>query len=236
MGRAGPAGRCCRVGSLRAALEPLRTRGGGREKGAESGFQPLWTRGRAQGTSLWPGQTGQRPGPCKPRPRGCAQRRGAGAPFALPRARARAPEAEAERTAGSMSEPGEPERALRRRLPRRLPRRRGDVYVNMKTDFRAQLSRCQKLLAPGGGCAEICIHGLGLAINRAINIALQLEAAGGGALRLAANTSTVELADGAEPEGDADPDADEPLARTRHNSAIHIRVSRADAADAAAAP
>ncbi|KAJ6654940.1 hypothetical protein lerEdw1_006411 [Lerista edwardsae] len=121
-----------------------------------------------------------------------------------------------------MSEPGEPERALRRRLPRR----RGDIYVNMKTDFRAQLSRCQKLLAPGGGCAELCIHGLGLAINRAINIALQLEAAGGGALCLAANTSTVELADGAEPEGDAD----EPLARTRHNSAIHIRVCRAAAA------
>ncbi|XP_026582067.1 ribonuclease P protein subunit p20 [Pseudonaja textilis] len=126
-----------------------------------------------------------------------------------------------------MAEPGppsEPERALRRRLPCRLPRRRGDIYVNMKTDFRAQLSRCQKLLAPGGGgCLEICIHGLGLAINRAINIALQLEAAGGGALRLAANTSTVQLTDAAEPEGDRD----EPLGQARHNSAIHIRVLRA---------
>ncbi|XP_058037634.1 ribonuclease P protein subunit p20 [Ahaetulla prasina] len=125
-----------------------------------------------------------------------------------------------------MAEPGppsEPERALRRRLPRRLPRRRSDIYVNMKTDFRAQLSRCQKLLAPGGGCAELCIHGLGLAINRAINIALQLEATGGGSLRLAANTSTVQLADAAEPEGDRD----EPLARARHNSAIHIRILRA---------
>ncbi|XP_015668628.1 ribonuclease P protein subunit p20 [Crotalus tigris] len=122
-----------------------------------------------------------------------------------------------------MAEPSEPERALRRRLPRRLPRRRGDVYVNMRTDFRAQLGRCQKLLAPGGGCAELCIHGLGLAIPRAINIALQLEAAGGGALRLAANTSTVQLADGAEPEGDRE----EPLTRARHNSAIHIRVLRA---------
>ncbi|XP_054851204.1 ribonuclease P protein subunit p20 [Eublepharis macularius] len=123
--------------------------------------------------------------------------------------------------------PTEAERALRRRLPRRLPRRRSDVYVNMKTDFKAQLSRCQKLLAPGagggGGCAELCIHGLGLAINRAINIALQLEATGGGALRLAAHTSTVELADAAEPEGDSD----EPQARTRNNSAIHIRVCRA---------
>ncbi|KAH0626049.1 hypothetical protein JD844_000752 [Phrynosoma platyrhinos] len=118
--------------------------------------------------------------------------------------------------------PTETEYALRRRLPRRLPRRRSDIYVNMKTDFKAQLSRCQKLLAPGTGCPEICIHGLGLAINRAINIALQLEATGGGSLRLAANTSTVELADVAEPEGDSD----EPMARTRNNSAIHIRVCR----------
>ncbi|CAI5791573.1 P subunit p20 [Podarcis lilfordi] len=124
-----------------------------------------------------------------------------------------------------MSEPGPPtqtEYALRRRLPRRLPRRRSDIYINMKTDFKAQLSRCQKLLAPGSGCPEICIHGLGLAINRAINIALQLEATGSGSLCLAANTSTVELADVAEPEGDSD----EPLARTRNNSAIHIRVCR----------
>nr|XP_020655482.1 ribonuclease P protein subunit p20 [Pogona vitticeps] len=124
-----------------------------------------------------------------------------------------------------MSEPAPPsetEYALRRRLPRRLPRRRSDIYVNMKTDFKAQLSRCQKLLGPGSGYSEICIHGLGLAINRAINIALQLEAAGGGSLLLAANTSTVELADVAEPEGDND----EPLARTRNNSAIHIRVCR----------
>ncbi|KAJ7313283.1 hypothetical protein JRQ81_004568 [Phrynocephalus forsythii] len=130
-----------------------------------------------------------------------------------------------------MSEPAPPpsetEYALRRRLPRRLPRRHSDIYVNMKTDFKAQLSRCQKLLGlggsgGGGGCSEICIHGLGLAINRAINIALQLEAGGGGSLVLSANTSTVELADVAEPEGDSD----EPMGRTRNNSAIHIRVCR----------
>ncbi|XP_043393550.1 ribonuclease P protein subunit p20 [Chelonia mydas] len=130
-------------------------------------------------------------------------------------------------TGRPMAEPAPPaaELALRRRLPPRLPRRPGDVYVNMKTDFKAQLSRCQKLLGPAGGCAEICIHGLGLAINRAINIALQLQAAGAGALRLAANTSTVELADGLEPQGDED--GRPPLARARNNSAIHIRVCRA---------
>ncbi|XP_061921363.1 ribonuclease P protein subunit p20 isoform X1 [Entelurus aequoreus] len=113
------------------------------------------------------------------------------------------------------------EYTLRKRLPRKLPKRRNDVYVNMKTDFRAQLARCQKLL-DGGGHREICVHGLGLAINRAINIALQLQASSQGALQLAANTSTVELVDDLEPE---DPDeAGEPLTRTRNNSAIHIKV------------
>ncbi|XP_077169685.1 ribonuclease P protein subunit p20 [Paroedura picta] len=123
----------------------------------------------------------------------------------------------------------ETEPALRRRRrllrpPSRLARRRGDVFVNMQTDFRAQLSRCQKLLlgpSPGG---EICIHGLGLAIHRAINIALQLEAAAGGALRLDAHTSTVQLAPLAEPDGDADAP---PAPQARHNSAIHIRLRRA---------
>ncbi|PWA32920.1 hypothetical protein CCH79_00015539 [Gambusia affinis] len=100
------------------------------------------------------------------------------------------------------------EYTLRKRLPRKLPKRRNDVYVNMKTDFRAQLARCQKLL-DGGGHREICVHGLGLAINRAINIALQLQASSQGALQLAANTSTVELIDDLEPE---DPDeAGEPM-------------------------
>lgn len=112
------------------------------------------------------------------------------------------------------------EYTLRKRLPRKLPKRRNDVYVNMKTDFRAQLARCQKLLE-GGGQKEICVHGLGLAINRAINIALQLQASSP-LLQLAANTSTVELVDDLEPE---DPDeAGEPMTRTRNNSAIHIKV------------
>ncbi|KAJ0006367.1 hypothetical protein NQD34_013640, partial [Periophthalmus magnuspinnatus] len=113
------------------------------------------------------------------------------------------------------------EYTLRKRLPRKLPKRRNDVYVNMKTDFRAQLARCQKLLE-GGGHREICVHGLGLAINRAINIALQLQASSQGALQLATNTSTVELVDDLEPE---DPDeTGEPMTRTRNNSAIHIKV------------
>ncbi|KAM9761167.1 uncharacterized protein ACBT57_005545 [Dama dama] len=61
------------------------------------------------------------------------------------------------REAHSMAENREPrgtveaeldpvEYTLRKRLPHRLPRRPNDIYVNMKTDFKAQLARCQKLL------------------------------------------------------------------------------------------
>uniref|UniRef100_A0A8D0VHE2 Ribonuclease P protein subunit p20 n=3 Tax=Sus scrofa TaxID=9823 RepID=A0A8D0VHE2_PIG len=118
------------------------------------------------------------------------------------------------------------EYTLRKRLPHRLPRRPNDIYVNMKTDFKAQLARCQKLLDGGvrgqNACTEIYIHGLGLAINRAINIALQLQAGSFGSLQVAANTSTVELVDELEPETDTR----EPLTRIRNNSAIHIRVFR----------
>ncbi|XP_069502116.1 ribonuclease P protein subunit p20 [Ambystoma mexicanum] len=113
------------------------------------------------------------------------------------------------------------EYTLRKRLPHKLPRRKNDIYVNMKTDFKAQLVRCQKLL-DSGNFSEICIHGLGLAINRAINIALQLEANSFGTLSVAASTSTVELVDDLEPETDDG----EPMARTRNNSAIHIKVFR----------
>uniref|UniRef100_A0A8C6UIW4 Ribonuclease P protein subunit p20 n=1 Tax=Neogobius melanostomus TaxID=47308 RepID=A0A8C6UIW4_9GOBI len=98
------------------------------------------------------------------------------------------------------------EYTLRKRLPRKLPKRRNDVYVNMKTDFKAQLVRCQKLL-DGGGHREICVHAAGQQP---------------GALQLAANTSTVELVDDLEPD---DPDeTGEPMTRTRNNSAIHIKV------------
>jgi len=118
------------------------------------------------------------------------------------------------------------EYTLRKRLPRKLPKRRNDVYVNMKTDFRAQLARCQKLLEGGGtgGHREICVHGLGLAINRAINIVLQLQAGSQGALQLAANTSTVELVDDLEPDDPDEAGGGEPMTRTRNNSAIHIKV------------
>uniref|UniRef100_A0A8C5LSQ7 Ribonuclease P protein subunit p20 n=1 Tax=Leptobrachium leishanense TaxID=445787 RepID=A0A8C5LSQ7_9ANUR len=116
-----------------------------------------------------------------------------------------------------------PERPRHRRRPApRPPRTPNDIYVNTKTDFQAQLCRCRRLLEDGNQ-KELRVHGLGLAIGRAINLALQLQASGPGPLLISANTSTVELTDDLEPEGGEDM---EPGARNRNNSAIHIRVYR----------
>ncbi|XP_031468235.1 ribonuclease P protein subunit p20, partial [Phasianus colchicus] len=141
------------------------------------------------------------------------------------------------------------------RPPRAPPGSGADVFVSMRTDFRAQLRRCQRLLEPGGGGngtgtggvvgggPEIRLHGLGLAVTRAINLALQLQAASPGALQLHASTSSVTLpAWGGSgdppqhPHDDEDPDVpplppqedspDVSAMRPRHNSAIHIRVCR----------
>ncbi|XP_045187676.2 ribonuclease P protein subunit p20-like [Mercenaria mercenaria] len=111
---------------------------------------------------------------------------------------------------------------LRKRLPRKLPKRDCDVYVTRKTDFKQQLKRCQKILDHGN---LVCIHGLGTAINRAINLGLQLRDGGMGTVEVSVHTSTVELTDDIEPLTD-ERDAD---TLSRNNSAVHIRVFRPDA-------
>lgn len=113
---------------------------------------------------------------------------------------------------------------LRKRLPRKLPKRDCDVYVSHKTDFKQQMKRCQKILDNGN---LVCIHGLGVAVNRAINLALQLKSAGMGSVEVAVHTSTVELVDDIEPMSD-DKDVD---SMSRNNSAVHIRVYRPEIVD-----
>ena len=114
----------------------------------------------------------------------------------------------------------EEEFILRKRLPKRLPRRKTDIYVTRKTPFKRQLARCQKLLDSGSN--ELYIHGLGVAINRAVNLALQLQTSGNGSLELVVNTDTVELTDDLEPQNDQQ----DYEVQTRNNSAIHIKVFR----------
>ncbi|XP_002741451.1 ribonuclease P protein subunit p20-like [Saccoglossus kowalevskii] len=118
----------------------------------------------------------------------------------------------------AMPQIDENEYILRKRLPRRLPKRKNDIYVNRKTNFNAQLERSQKLF--DNGYDVVFIHGLGAAINRSINLALQLKIRGLGSLEISVNTSTVELLDDLEPNND---DL-EPDTQLRTNSAVHIKV------------
>jgi Alba len=104
-------------------------------------------------------------------------------------------------------------------LPRRCPRGPGDVYITLKTPFRAQMDRCKKLLqAPG--CRQIVIHAMGAATNRAVNLALQLQADFQGLLQLSPTTGSLELTDELEPLRD---DLD-PISQSRFVSAIQIAV------------
>jgi len=81
--------------------------------------------------------------------------------------------------------------------------------------------RCKKLLESGH--SEIYIHGLGVAIDRAINIALQLKVVGAGSLEVSSNTATVELVDDLEPIDRKDLESE---TQSRNTSAIHIKVYR----------
>ena len=86
---------------------------------------------------------------------------------------------------------------LRKRLPARLPSRSNDIYVNTKTNFKAQLARCFRCLEEATASPEssgcVYIHGLGAAAPRAINLALQLQQKSSYPLELSVNTSTVNL-------------------------------------------
>ncbi|KAI8514988.1 ribonucleases P/MRP protein subunit pop7 [Branchiostoma belcheri] len=125
-----------------------------------------------------------------------------------------------EKSADTVPPMDEEEYQLRKRLPRKLPKRKNDIYVNMQSNFKGQLERAQRILDAGSN--EVFIHGLGHAINRAINIALQLKARGLGTIEVSTNTSTVELIDDLYPENE---DVSSEV-QSRNNSAVHIRVFR----------
>lgn len=87
----------------------------------------------------------------------------------------------------------------KKRPPKRLTsaRRVNDIYVNRHSDFASQLARCRKLLDQGVNV--LYIHGLGAAINRSINLALQLKETHDEKLELKVTTATVEVTDDMEP-------------------------------------
>ncbi|XP_031827060.1 ribonuclease P protein subunit p20 [Nomia melanderi] len=111
--------------------------------------------------------------------------------------------------------------SVKKRQPFSLLRKRDkDIFVTNKTNFKAQLKICEKLLNDGD--CEVIIHGLGAAVRRACNLALQLKEIHYGGIEFDIKTSTIPIIDDFEPIHDS---ADYETIN-RNNSAIHIRVFR----------
>ncbi|XP_068633459.1 ribonuclease P protein subunit p20 [Battus philenor] len=110
--------------------------------------------------------------------------------------------------------------AIKKRLPVRPIEGSNVIFVTKKTNFKAQLDKCCDLLTKGE--KEIILHGLGAAIQRCCNLALQLETLFSGTCQIEVNTGTVDLVDDLEPLMD---DLDFG-AQVRHSSSIHIRIFR----------
>ncbi|KAL0882992.1 hypothetical protein ABMA27_016480 [Loxostege sticticalis] len=110
--------------------------------------------------------------------------------------------------------------AVKKRLPIRPVEGDNVIFITKKTNFKAQLDKCCDLLTKGE--KEIILHGLGAAIQRCCNLALQLEILFSGTCQIEVNTGTVDLVDDLEPLTD---DLDFG-AQVRHSSSIHIRVFR----------
>ncbi|KAF8763572.1 ribonuclease P protein subunit p20-like [Argiope bruennichi] len=111
---------------------------------------------------------------------------------------------------------------IERRPTPRLPKRKNDVYVNQKTPFMGQFNKCKSLL---NNEKEIIIHGLGAAVNTAVNLALQLKTFYSDTVTLEATTSTVDLID------DHHFSSGDYRAESRKNSAIHIKLAHVTASN-----
>ncbi|XP_076643483.1 ribonuclease P protein subunit p20 isoform X1 [Halictus rubicundus] len=111
--------------------------------------------------------------------------------------------------------------SIKKRQPFSLSRKRNkDIFVTNKTNFKAQLKICEKLL--NHGAHEVIVHGLGAAVLRACNLALQLKEIHHGGIDLDIKTFTTSVIDDFEPLHDS---ADYETI-SRNNSAICIRVFR----------
>ncbi|XP_078049953.1 ribonuclease P protein subunit p20 [Augochlora pura] len=110
---------------------------------------------------------------------------------------------------------------IKKRQPFGLLRKRDkDIFVTNKTNIKAQLKICEKLL--NSDACEVIIHGLGAAVLRACNLVLQLKEIHYGGIELDVKTSTTSIIDDFEPLHD---NADYETIN-RNNSAIHVRVFR----------
>ena len=117
---------------------------------------------------------------------------------------------------------------LKKRAPvREKTTNRNDIYVSRKSKYHALLSRGKMLLEQAPlNSATINIHGLGAAVNTAVDLALELQKHFGGPshLKFSITTETVPLVDDFYSR-----DYDEEFfqgSQVRFNSAIHIQCTR----------
>ncbi|XP_061396501.1 ribonuclease P protein subunit p20 [Musca vetustissima] len=113
----------------------------------------------------------------------------------------------------------------KKKPPPKPRRRQNDIYITTKSNFKAQQKYCKDLL--DSGLKEIYLHCLGNAVNRGLNLALDLVNNSNETLTYAINTSTINLIDEFHPLCD---DEDVSIQR-RNNSAVHIKIIRNSAYD-----
>ena len=99
---------------------------------------------------------------------------------------------------------------------KQFSKRPNDIYVTRKTNFKAQLERCLKLISSSGNYREIYIHGMGSALQRTINLALQFQLQTN--CQLQTSTASLEVTDHLMPLLDEL----EPMSDTRWVSTVHI--------------
>ncbi|XP_018562174.1 ribonuclease P protein subunit p20 [Anoplophora glabripennis] len=110
---------------------------------------------------------------------------------------------------------------FRKRPPQKPEIGENVLFISTKTNIKAQLERCKKLI--NNNESEIIIYCLGAAIQRGILLALQL-CEHHVAYKIYTNTLSTELIDDLEPAVD---DADYDIQK-RFNSALRIRIFRSD--------
>jgi len=97
-----------------------------------------------------------------------------------------------------------------------------DVYISEKSSLRAQLHKCKKLF-DDDNYEEVFLHGLGKAIPRTINVALELKNSHyKNTLDFETETSTVRLIDDLIPQDDTTPAS----YSTRNVSSVKLRLFR----------
>ena len=98
-----------------------------------------------------------------------------------------------------------------------------EIYLDNKQPFNQQLERAWRILQEGS-LDHILIHGIGPAMQKVINLALQIKLRGNGIYEVSAATKTIYLHDDLTTIDDSDFSV--ATSQTRKNSSICVKVFR----------